>query len=435
MLHRLARRAGRLLAAWAILAALTAHPAAADTGVPQLPRFPTKPTEVVVIGTMHSAQLEYAEHSPARIRALLNRIDPAAVGVETPPQWYAEDVYFEVAYESYGVAVPWAREKGREVRPVDWTADPLEQVNALLWPAVNPEPAPGGSGEERVTYEDLLQSWDVPPLLFADTPEWHDAVNRSYANADANPNPYGEAGRRYMLYRNLMIAREIVNMAADHEGKRVVVLIGAAHKPDLDLFLATVPNIVVRQASEWDGATAAEVAAEERRADHLAILWYNLAGTRRIKDGDIDLTRMDRLLAGLEKATPLDPEVRFLRARWHHVRGDTARAVAQYAALAWGQTWEDRPFTFPDVGLYKRMMDWSNAYASMGQTVEYGIDNVFSPVGNLTVRQRVLYELATQEHDPAARERARHELLAEPLNVRQRQQLQALLNPPVAEQP
>lgn len=93
MQHTLIQRAGRILAACAAFAALTARPAAADTGLPQLPRFPAQPTEVVIIGTMHAAQLEYGPHSPARIRALLNRIDPAAVGVETPPQWFAEDVY------------------------------------------------------------------------------------------------------------------------------------------------------------------------------------------------------------------------------------------------------------------------------------------------------------------------------------------------------
>jgi len=434
MFRTFLKRTGWLLAACAALAGLSARPAAADAGAAQPPRFPTQPTEVVIIGTMHAAQLEFEEHSPARLRALLNRIDPAAVGVETPPQWYAEGVFFEIAYESYGVAVPWALEKGREVRPVDWMPPALEQIGALSWPAVNPGRTAGETGERQLTAEELLARWEVPPLLFADTPEWRAVINQTYANADAGPNPFGEAGRRYMLYRNLMIARQIVDMAADHEGKRVAVLIGAAHKPDLDLFLSAVPNIVVRHASEWAGVTEAEVAAEERRADHLAILWYNLAGNRA-NSAAIDLARLDRLLAGLEKETPLDPEVRFLRARWYQVSGDHGRAMALYRTLAWGQPWTDRPFTFPDRSLNQRTVDWGNANAPWGEPVEYGLDNVFSPVGNLTVRQRVLYELAVQPHDPSARRRARAELAAQPLTARQRQQLQALLDGPDAAQP
>jgi len=78
----------------------------------QLPRNPTKPTEVVIIGTRHSAQLEYEDHAPARLRALLNRIAPAAVGVETTPWWYEKDVFFEIAYESYGGSSSLGRGKG-----------------------------------------------------------------------------------------------------------------------------------------------------------------------------------------------------------------------------------------------------------------------------------------------------------------------------------
>src|SRR5690606_33930727 len=213
------------------------------------------------------------------------------IGVETTPAWFAEDLYFEIAYESYGVAVPWAREKGKEVRAIDWQAGTLEFVSALSWPDTGDLP---DSADERVP----LDQWEMRELLFADAPEWHDAVHRAYAFAAPDPNPWNEATRRYMLYRNLMIAREIANLAADYEGQRIAVLIGAAHKPDLDLFLGTVPNIVIRHASAWwgEGLTHEEVAAEERRPDHLAILWYNLA-SGRVLPAEADLVRMDALLS------------------------------------------------------------------------------------------------------------------------------------------
>lgn len=200
-------------------------------------------------------------------------------------------------------------------------------------------------------------------MLFADTPEWRDELNLAWGFAKPLANPLGEAMRRCMLYRNLRIAREIVNLAADYDGQRIAVLIGAAHKPDLDLFLGTVPNIVVRNASEWwgDGLTAEEEEAEERRADHLAILWYNLAGGR-VPPEEVDLARMD---------APT----------------------------------ELYPFE-----------------------AELGLDNVISPVGNLTVRQRILYELAVQEVDGAARQRARAELENADLNPTQAAQLRALLD-------
>lgn len=463
-------------------------PQAAAQAAFSFPRNPATPTEVVIIGTRHSAQLEYEDHAPARMRALLNRIDPAAVGVETLPAWFEEGVYYEIAYESYGVGVAWAREKGREVRGIDWQANSLEMMNALAWPdtgavgsvqwepgrsggsrAGDPEPGrAGGNGSDRgvepgvdragggasdpgggpagdpagepdsVAQVDSLELWDMREMLFADTPEWRDELNLAWGFAKPLANPLGEAMRRYMLYRNLRIAREIVNLAADYDGQRIAVLIGAAHKPDLDLFLGTVPNIVVRNASEWwgDGLTAEEVEAEERRADHLAILWYNLAGGR-VPPEEVDLARMDALLARVE-AGPWDPEVEFLRARRHAVAGAAEKAVEIYRTLAWERDWKDRPFTYPDLQLSQRVLEWYVREAeALGYgtgtelypfEAELGLDNVISPVGNLTVRQRILYELAVQEVDGAARQRARAELENAGLNPTQAAQLRALLD-------
>jgi|GEM_PF-1657417 len=416
----------------------------ASSLMPAFPRNPETRTEVVIIGTRHSAQLEYEDHAPARMRALLNRIDPAAVGVETTPAWFAEEVYYEISYESYGVAVPWAREKGKEVRAIDWQASTLEFIYALSWPNAVPEgvqqtDGEGGpnasasssaSGGER---EELpLDLWDMRELLFADTPEWRDAVHREYAFADPDPNPWMEALRRYMLYRNVIIAREIVNLAADYDGQRVVVLIGAAHKPDLDLLLENMPNIVVRHASEWwgDGLSTEEVAAEERRADHLAILWYNLAGSR-VEPADVDLARMDALLARLEAEGPFDPEVRFLRAQRHAVAGETGAAVDIYRDLAWETEWIDRSFTYPDRSLAERIADWNAREAeALGfpSQRELSLGNVISPVGHLTIRQRILYELARQEVDREARLRAVRELERAGLNPRQLMELRAQLD-------
>lgn len=404
----------------------------APTPTPSLPRNPAKPTEVVIIGTRHSAQLEYEDHAPARMRALLNRIDPAAVGVETTPAWFAENVFFEIAYESYGVAVPWAREKGKEVRAVDWQAGSIELINALSWPDTGPEASESDQSELDQSDEHLpLELRDMRELLFADTPEWRDAVNREYAYATPDANPWNEAIRRYMLYRNLMIAREIVNLAADYEGHRLAVLIGAAHKPDLDLFLERVPNIVVRHASEWwgEGLHEDEVAAEERRPDHLAILWFNLAG-RHVQPADVNLARMDALLARLEAAGPFDPEVRFLRSRWHDVAGEIDEALEIYRFLAWEAEWEDRPFTYPDRSLAQRVVEWNARDAeNLGfpSQAELGLGNVISPVGNLTIRQRILYELARQTSDGESRERARAELQRAGLNPTQAEQLRVLL--------
>lgn len=83
-------KASLLLMMLSLVACLALVTCAAESAAWSPPRFPAQPTEVVIIGTRHSAQLEYEDHAPARIRALLNRIDPAAIGVETTPAWSRE---------------------------------------------------------------------------------------------------------------------------------------------------------------------------------------------------------------------------------------------------------------------------------------------------------------------------------------------------------
>nr|PZN37989.1 MAG: hypothetical protein DIU70_11640 [Bacillota bacterium] len=387
------------------------------------------PTEVIIIGTMHSGQLVAESMSPARIRALLNRIDPAAVGIETVPEWYERGIFFEIAYESYGVAVPWAREKGRDIWPIDWQwpADWQGMREALDWPrteVMEPNFLP--------FLPDLYASRpeEFPDLLFADSPVFTAGAWGYYSLPRFSPQ--SDALRRYMTWRNLHMARRIADMARAYPGGRVVVLVGALHKPDLDTFLATVPGIVVRQASEWGTPSAEEVAAEVRRPDLLAILWFNLAGKRADLHPDkVDLVRMDELLRRLEGETPEDPEVRFLRARWLMMAGRAEEGVAALRDLAWGSPWPDRPFTYPNRSLAESHHAYLQEYGPPAYAQrELGLGGVLSPISNLTVRQRVLYELARQQVEPQAAVRAREELLtAAGLNGTQREEMERLLGP------
>lgn len=407
-----------LAAALAAVVVLLPTAAQAAAVSPELmPRFPDKPTEVVIVGTRHSGQLEFPGSSPARFRALLNEIDPAAVGIETSPSWFKDGVYYEITYEAHGVALPWTKEKGKELRPIDWQPEGLDMMGALSWPSA------GEPSEE----DEQLAELDTTDLFFADTPAWTKGYMQGFE--EWSSSPASEAMRRYMLYRDLQIARQIVNMAADYSGQRVAVLIGAAHKPDLDRFLANVPNITIRHATEWkDGLTPEKVAAEERRPDHLAILWYNLA-SGRVPAKAVDIWRMNALLNPLEKESPADPELFFLRARWYQVWGYPSGALPIYQHLAWSANLGDRSFTFPDRELAKRVHAYWNEHDPFGNEKELPLGTVLSPVANLSIRQRVLYELAQQQTDASLREKARTELLQEPLNPTQLKQLQELLEP------
>ncbi len=125
------------------------------------------------------------------------------------------------------------------------------------------------------------------------------------------------------------------------------------------------------------------------------------------------------------------PEVRFLRARWYELSGRPSEALAIDTALAWEEEWTDRPFTYPDRSIAERLhafeaREWYELAGIAPR--EMGAGSVVSPVSYLTIRQRVLFEIAAQSVDPAAAARAREELLrASGLNPTQVRQVESLL--------
>lgn len=61
---------------------------------------------------------------------------------------------------------------------------------------------------------------------------------------DANfPSGASEARYLYWEMRNLQIAARVIDVTARHPGKKVLVIIGAAHKSFLEKFLAQIPTI------------------------------------------------------------------------------------------------------------------------------------------------------------------------------------------------
>ena len=66
---------------------------------------------------------------PAVFRAFFERVD--AVAVERDPQSFARNDVYDFATETQNVVVPWARERGVPVYPVDWLP-PTENQRLLF---------------------------------------------------------------------------------------------------------------------------------------------------------------------------------------------------------------------------------------------------------------------------------------------------------------
>jgi hypothetical protein len=231
---------------------------------------------VHLIGTQHApGQLLQAAMSPAHVRAALAAIAPDVVCVESAPEWFAAGHFYRETYEANGIALPWARERGLPVYGIDWVGN----ENAGHWhererrARVEQERDDLGAAAvdvRRFAYGAVAASQlrEARPDPWCDFARLNgaDFAARTVADLDARRDEPGSA-QHYVARRNVHIADHVAAAAKAHPGKRLAVVIGAAHVGDLQrllpargLAVATVPD-VARLAVDDDGLAIADVVA------------------------------------------------------------------------------------------------------------------------------------------------------------------------------
>jgi hypothetical protein len=331
------------------------------------------PTRVVVLGVTHSGQLVDAAQRPGAIRALMARIHPDAVAVERDPQSFARNDFYEFTFEAQSIAVPWARELGLPVYPIDWLP-PVEDQRLLFGIDVETPPlirAPDGLGA-FMAFADPTELRQ--PLFYADGAE---AGKADLAWADTVADPaIADGARRLYLYRTFQQARRVMRAAANHRGGVLLVVVGSQHKPDLERVLAGYPQVQLVPPQTFGEPPAAEAQALETDADAHAVSVFNLLGVQS-GTGNIDFDYVAQMLARLERSAP-GPESALLRARFEVLAGRLrpTEALAAYRAVA------------ESAG--------GTRFAWTGVKDRARVDSYFDPFGNLTVKQRAMLEQARE---------------------------------------
>lgn len=366
-------------------------------------------TTLVILGTDHSPQLVAESYQPAVFRAFFGRVRPDAVCIEHPPEDFARGDYRygAYAYEKHRITLPWARERGAPVYPVDWIPDADDQ--RLAWGVPDIEESSFLRTESYVrSFVSFGEGMPARELFFAEVEESRRPIDEWYDQ----PRQAGERDfpRRVGLYRTYMQAMRIKAVARQHPGGTVLVVIGYYHKADIERVLGDSPDIEIAQPSAYGHPTPDEIAAELRRDDLLAVLAFNLLGVQS-RDGPVDRDWMRRCLARVE-AERRDAETSLLGTRLAALTEELhpEDAILRYREIL-ASAGEGPRFSFDGVEDRRR------------------IDSYYDPFGNLSVGQRALLELAREEHKLGRRAEAREawrELSdASGLSAFQRAQLEA----------
>ena len=309
----------RRAAAVVLLASVAAVPATGGDA-------PAATSEVLVLATIHAPwQFRSARFTPAHVRAALDAARGDVVGVETPPEWFARGKFHEVTYEAQAIAVPWARAHGVPVVPVDWQDLPTREAKEA---DVERQRLDGlraglaGGGALAAGY----YGWMAPDAIaetaaFFRNPDFDfDLVNGIGSNTwgkqalqgGGDPSAPGFGGRR-----NQGIVANCVRAMEAHPGKRLVVVIGAGHKPVLDAILATRPGVkLLRLGADVPAPTPEAVAAAWTTDDLLCVLGHSLDGERSyFRPELVDLPRMRTTLDLLAVRPDSKDAAAYFRAR------------------------------------------------------------------------------------------------------------------------
>lgn len=347
-------------------------------------------TTVIVLGVDHAAQLVSSDDSPATLAAFLARAKPDAICIERSPAAFARNDYYEFTYEVQDIVVPYARQQGIDLCPMDWepSTEDAKLGFGMDLEAV-PELRPAQGFQQFLSFPQPAQL--QRDLFHADNPKNLERITQWIATPAKQAQ--NDLPRRLYLYRTYLQAKRVAAAAKAHAGGTVLVVVGEFHKQDIESILASDQNIALVQPSSLGKPSDEEISKQDRTQYRLAIASFNLLGIQA-QSGNIDLAFVRSALQPLIDQQG-SPEVALLSTRLDLVEGRISRseAIKRYRQVA------------NDAGV--QQFTWT------GAKDKTRIDSYFDPFGNLSIRQRALLEAARElqrEGDIDAAEKIRIEL-------------------------
>ena len=326
-------------------------------------------TEITILGVAHSGMLVAKSYRPAVLRAYIDRVKPDAICIERSPEQFARGSYYEFTYEIQGIAVPYAREQGIELCPIDWMPAADDQLLAF---GVDLQDTPFVRSAQ--SYANFLTYSDAKALsrsLFFAEPE---AATKSYRDwySTVPEKPRYDFARRLFLYRTFLQSMRVAKAARQHPGGKILVIIGAMHKDDMQNILADEHGVRVVSPEHFGYPGTAQIEAQVRTADLAAIATFNLLGAQA-QSGNVDWAWLRQVVKRLQSRQP-GPESQLLRTRLDVLTGaiEPSDAVERYRAIQADAG--DASFTWTGVLDHRR------------------VDSFADPFGDLSVQQRAKLE-------------------------------------------
>lgn len=189
-----------------------------------------------------------SHYTPSKLKELIESSKPEVMAIEIRPEDYNAGRTVNNPWDMNEVVLPYAKENKLPIEPIDWWPDNLrsQYVEAI-------ENLKKTSEGSRLVL-DLEDEWNPHSTDFPDfnevTPEY--VHSELFAQRDSEYRirekaRLGEGPQNLLWYtRADAINKNLSTALKKHSGKRITVVVGASHRPDIERFLKMQTDVVIQ---------------------------------------------------------------------------------------------------------------------------------------------------------------------------------------------
>jgi len=203
---------------------------------------------VTVIGTFHGSMRGMKYYTPSKLKILIADSQPDVLAIEIRPEDFQVGRLDNNPWDMNEIVIPYATSKNIPLEPIDWWPDDLRARHDLALKEIEK------SVEGKKRLMELEDEWALHKSDFPDfndaTPEYIHSPEFSHRESEYRANvkqQLGEGPQNLMWYtRAEKINGNLDVVIKKYPGKRITVVVGAFHRPDIERFLESQPQVQLR---------------------------------------------------------------------------------------------------------------------------------------------------------------------------------------------
>ncbi len=204
-------------------------------------------TEVTVIGTFHGSMKKMKIFTPEKLKELLECTNPDVVAIEARPRDFAQNITKFNPWDINEIAIPFAQQRNISIEPFDWWLDDTREKAAKFYEEFTK------TEEGKKIFDFVEDEWRPFRSRFSDfndvTPEYVHSAEFARLATEFQievAKLVGEGPQNLMWSERAQKMNENLAKILDlYPGKRITIVTGAFHRPDIELFLATRKDVQI----------------------------------------------------------------------------------------------------------------------------------------------------------------------------------------------